>query len=132
VPLVLVHGDCQPGNVLVAEGRDPVIIDWEFAHVGDPREDLGYYSKSPVVPSLYRADPEAFLAQYRELTGLSESQVNIEVIDYFFILGMAHLLSQIIEAAAALTMGKGRGVMASFLINSVSYFYEQYLEICSQ
>ena len=36
VPLGLVHGDFQPGNVLVAEGRPPVVIDWEFTRIGDP------------------------------------------------------------------------------------------------
>ncbi|HEY7272085.1 MAG TPA: phosphotransferase family protein, partial [Actinoplanes sp.] len=41
IPLGLVHGDCQPSNILVADGEPPLVIDWEFAHIGDPREDLG-------------------------------------------------------------------------------------------
>jgi 5-methylthioribose kinase len=36
----LVHGDVQPGNVLV-QGASPRLLDAEIAHVGDPAFDLG-------------------------------------------------------------------------------------------
>ena len=36
----LVHGDVQPGNVLV-QGVSPRLLDAEIAHVGDPAFDLG-------------------------------------------------------------------------------------------
>ncbi len=61
VPLGLVHGDCQPSNVLVADGAAPLVIDWEFAHIGDPREDLGYYTQIPLLPNVYWSDPQRFL-----------------------------------------------------------------------
>ena len=40
----LVHGDFKAGNVLVSEHSDAVtaVLDWETAHLGDPREDLGW------------------------------------------------------------------------------------------
>jgi aminoglycoside phosphotransferase (APT) family kinase protein len=37
---VLVHGDSSYHNMLVHEGRLSVVLDWEFAHAGDPAEDL--------------------------------------------------------------------------------------------
>jgi aminoglycoside phosphotransferase (APT) family kinase protein len=129
VPLGLVHGDLQPGNILVADGRPPVIIDWEFTRVGDPREDIGYYSQSPLPDNLYQANPERFLARYRELSGYSEEQMNADVLRYFFILGMAKLFAQMMEGADAVAEGKG-GVMNVFLINSLCYFHGEYLEIC--
>jgi aminoglycoside phosphotransferase (APT) family kinase protein len=132
VPLGLVHGDFQPGNVLVAEGRPPVVIDWEFTRVGDPREDIGYYSASPLPNSLYAADPEAFLAQYRELTGFTEEQVNPQVMEYFFILGMAELFVQMMQGADALARGQAKGIMSPFLVNSMCYFHGKYLEICDR
>jgi aminoglycoside phosphotransferase (APT) family kinase protein len=132
VPLGLVHGDFQPGNILVAEGRPPVVIDWEFSRIGDPREDIGYYSQNPLIPNLYGVDPEGFLTRYRELSGLSESQLNTEVVEYFFILGMAHLFAQMMEGAGALAEGRATGVMNMFLINSLSYMHEKYLRICSK
>ena len=69
VPLALVHGDLQPGNFLLSEGVEPHIIDWEFAKIGDPRLDLGYYLQIPMPPHLYYPDPEAFLALYRAEDG---------------------------------------------------------------
>ena len=132
VPLGLVHGDFQPGNILVAEGRPPIVIDWEFARIGDPREDIGYYSGSPLPDSLYAADPEAFLAQYRELTGFTEEQVNPQVMEYFFILGMAELFVQMMKGADDLSRGQPKGIMAPFLTNSLCYFHEKYLEICAR
>ncbi len=38
----LVHGDIAPHNYLVSEGHVTGIVDWEFAHIGDPAEDLAY------------------------------------------------------------------------------------------
>jgi len=78
------------------------------------------------------ADPEAFLAQYREVTGFTEEQVNPRVMEYFFILAMAELLVQMVRGADALSRGRPKGIMASFLINSVAYFHEKYLEICTR
>lgn len=43
VRLVLVHGDCRTGNYMVENGRLTGLLDWEFAHWGDPREDLGWF-----------------------------------------------------------------------------------------
>lgn len=39
----LVHGDLRTGNYLVDDGRLSAILDWEFCHWGDPREDLGWF-----------------------------------------------------------------------------------------
>ncbi|WP_329342841.1 phosphotransferase [Streptomyces sp. NBC_00663] len=41
---VLVHGDFGPQNVLLDPGTFAVtaVVDWEFAHVGDPVEDLAW------------------------------------------------------------------------------------------
>lgn len=42
-PLALVHGDYRTGNYLVEHNQLAGILDWEFAHWGDPREDLGWF-----------------------------------------------------------------------------------------
>ena len=130
VPLGVVHGDFQPGNILVAAGREPVVIDWEFTRIGDPREDVGYYSGSPLPNSLYTADADYFLARYHQVTGLSEEQVNPDVMRYFFILGMAELMIQMMQGADALARGEPKPVMNTFLINSISYFHQNYVDIC--
>lgn len=39
---VLCHGDCGPGNFLHHDGELSAILDWEFAHLGDPMDDLAW------------------------------------------------------------------------------------------
>ena len=38
----LLHGDIGFHNMLVDEGRLTALVDWEFAHIGDPAEDVGF------------------------------------------------------------------------------------------
>jgi aminoglycoside phosphotransferase (APT) family kinase protein len=72
---VLVHGDFRVGNLMVGPEGLVGVFDWEFAHVGDPHEDLAW----PTVRS-WRfgqdhlrlggvGDPEAFFAAYERHGG---------------------------------------------------------------
>jgi aminoglycoside phosphotransferase (APT) family kinase protein len=38
----LVHGDFRTGNLMVAADGLAGVLDWELAHLGDPRQDLGW------------------------------------------------------------------------------------------
>jgi aminoglycoside phosphotransferase (APT) family kinase protein len=38
----LCHGDAGPGNFLFEGARVTALLDWEFAHVGDPHDDLAW------------------------------------------------------------------------------------------
>jgi len=40
--LTLIHGDFRIGNLLVGTEGLNAVIDWEFAHIGDPHEDLAW------------------------------------------------------------------------------------------
>lgn len=42
-PTTLVHGDFRTGNYMIEHSRLTGILDWEFCHWGDPREDLGWF-----------------------------------------------------------------------------------------
>ncbi|WP_243095148.1 phosphotransferase family protein [Thermus thalpophilus] len=72
---VLVHGDFRIGNLLMDEEGLVAVLDWEFAHLGDPREDLAW----PLVRA-WRFGEDAkrlggvgevgpFLKRYNALTG---------------------------------------------------------------
>jgi aminoglycoside phosphotransferase (APT) family kinase protein len=132
VPLTLVHGDCQPANVLVPADGPVLVFDWEFARIGDPREDLGYYSELPVPPNLYGADPDAFLARYRDRTGLTWEQVNPTTVSYFYVLGLARLLAQMLGAADAIARGEPRGAMAMYMLNGISATTSRFVEIANR
>ncbi|MEZ5857032.1 MAG: phosphotransferase family protein [Hyphomicrobiaceae bacterium] len=41
--ITLVHGDFRTGNYMVDHGRLTAVLDWEFCHWGDPREDIGWF-----------------------------------------------------------------------------------------
>lgn len=41
-PLTLVHGDFRTGNFMITPEGLSGILDWEFAHFGDPLEDLAW------------------------------------------------------------------------------------------
>jgi len=41
-PITLVHADFRTGNFMVRPDGLAAVLDWEFAHWGDPMEDIGY------------------------------------------------------------------------------------------
>jgi aminoglycoside phosphotransferase (APT) family kinase protein len=69
-----VHGDFRPANGLVHDGRLEVLLDWEFAHIGDPIEDVGWYCnplyrREHFIPG--RWEPADFLRVYSERSGIA-------------------------------------------------------------
>jgi aminoglycoside phosphotransferase (APT) family kinase protein len=40
--ITVLHGDFRIGNLLIGEKGLNAVIDWEFGHIGDPHEELGY------------------------------------------------------------------------------------------
>ena len=134
MPLVLQHGDLQPANILL----DPTdgshrLIDWEYAHIGDPREDLGWYVAYSAVapPSLYGFDPEAFLARYRERTGAGELQVNQATVGYFSVVSAVKVFSQIVHAADSMGQGKTSGIMTTYNINAATNGHMNFMAACA-
>lgn len=126
------HGDGQPSNVLVDEAGQPLVIDWQYAHVGDPREDLGDYTQIPTAPNVYWADPEHFRSRYCERTGLTEEQVNPAVVEYFLIIGMANLLGPVAGRRRGSRSDDPPGIMAAYMVNAISHQYDMFLSICDR
>jgi aminoglycoside phosphotransferase (APT) family kinase protein len=90
LPDVVCHGDFRIGNVVVSERGLEYLLDWEFSHLGDPREDLAW----PLVRAWrFGADAkrlggvghlEPYLARYAELTG---REVSAEELYWWEVLG---------------------------------------------
>jgi aminoglycoside phosphotransferase (APT) family kinase protein len=79
-PPVLLHGDIGFHNFLFDDGHLSAVLDWEFAHLGDPAEDLAYV-RNTVGPAL---DWEAFMAAYQAAGG---SPVSAERLQFFQVWG---------------------------------------------
>ena len=87
---VVSHGDFRIGNIVVSEHGLEYLLDWEFAHVGDPREDVAW----PLVRA-WRfgvderrlggvGEVEPYLERYNALTG---RHVSLASLDYWEIVG---------------------------------------------
>jgi len=68
----VVHGDFKAGNVLLDGDTISAVLDWETAHLGDPREDLGWVT-NPLRSGEHRIpgvwEPAELLAQWSGRTG---------------------------------------------------------------
>jgi len=130
VPLTLIHGDFQSANMLVDEDGHVVILDWELAQIGDPREDLGYFKAvaQAAPPDLIEHDVEGFCARYRELTGLDESQVNPAIISYFLVLGVVGTVRRLLEGGAAYDRGENHLLTSAFQTSSVQFGHMMWLQ----
>ena len=66
-PVVLVHGDAGPGNFLFDHDQLTALIDWEFAHLGDPLEDIAWFSMRCVMEPV--PDYAGALEAYEQAAG---------------------------------------------------------------
>lgn len=100
--VTLVHGDFRTGNYMVDAGRLTAILDWEFCHFGDPREDIGWFiarcwrfgNDDKVAGGIAR-----FAALLEGYNGLAAHKVTAAEVQYFEVLAAARW------AAIALAQG---------------------------
>ena len=121
VPISLVHHDFSTANMMVDEEGDLVVIDFELATIGDPREDLGYFKAyaQAAPPDLIDENPEVFLSRYREVTGFTEEQVNPVVLTYFLILGVIGVVSQISNSGSSMARGETSSTGIAFNLDNL-------------
>jgi aminoglycoside phosphotransferase (APT) family kinase protein len=128
-PLTLVHGEFQTGNVMIdAQGRMQV-IDWEYAHVGDPRFDLGWCQNVAAFapPDLIGLDPVAFCARYCELTGASPAVVNPLTVGYFSILAGAKAFGALLAGIAAMARGENHLLTTAYLVSAEPFTHRLWM-----
>lgn len=67
---VLCHGDLGPGNFMQRDGVVTGLLDWEFAHLGDPMDDLAWLTiRTAQLPGL--GDLDELLDRYQERSGIA-------------------------------------------------------------
>jgi aminoglycoside phosphotransferase (APT) family kinase protein len=126
---VLCHGDYRIGNFMVRDGRIVAVFDWELAHIGDPREDLGWCMMASVTqpPDIVGADEQAFYERYREVSGLNEEQVNPATTDYFLLLSSSTVFVSVLEQLAGLAEGQSAGIQVAYMSPAVAGMHDVFL-----
>jgi aminoglycoside phosphotransferase (APT) family kinase protein len=134
VPLGLIHGDFQSANMLFDDAGRVVVLDWELAQIGDPREDLGYFRAvaQAAGPDVIALDEESFCARYRELTGLTPEQLNPAVVTYFLVLGVVGTVRRLLEGGAAYARGENRLFTSLLNMNAVLFGQSMWLQFTQQ
>jgi aminoglycoside phosphotransferase (APT) family kinase protein len=104
---VVVHGDFRPGNVLVEDGRVSALLDWELAHLGDPADDLGWYTcriytDEHFIPG--RWPVKSFLERYQAETG---AQIEAGRLRFWQVLSAFRLTVMALTGIRAFCAGAG-------------------------
>ena len=89
----LLQGDTGPGNFLYHEGRVSAVLDWEFAHFGDPLEDLGWICVRDVATPF--GDLGARFRLYEKLTGIPLDRARMR---YYRVAAMVRTLAALVVA----------------------------------
>ena len=82
--MTFIHGDFRIGNLLVDDKGLTAVIDWEFAHVGDPDEELGYLCMrdwrfgAGTKRAAGLTDRETFLKAYEAASGRTVNRASVD------------------------------------------------------
>lgn len=128
LPLSIVHGDVHPWNIVFEGDQLSAIIDWENAHLGDPREDLGWFyffdEMMGTGVTEWVRQPGGFLAYYNQLTGYAVTAQEVRYFQMFafvnlYVQGMAALKRRFVgEHEEIMTLSVLRGVLQGNLLFS--------------
>lgn len=77
---VLLHGDITLMNILLENGVLTAVLDWEFAHIGDPAEEIGYVRNTIG----HQMDWDQFMAVYQRSGGVDIDPIRLR---YFQVWG---------------------------------------------
>lgn len=120
LPMALVHGDLNPSNLVFKDGDLLAVIDWENAHIGDPREDLGWFRFMDATSgtNFFKSInyPGGFLGYYNHLTGYD---ICPEELDYFEVFGFNNVVGQGIAAIKRRIHGEHEELLHLYLLRIV-------------
>jgi len=129
------HGDWRIGNLVVSLHGLEYVLDWEFAHVGDPAEDVAW----PLVRAWrFGADDrrlggvghvEPYLERYNQLTG---HDVSLEELDVWEVLGNAKWAIGCLTQARRHLDGRDRSVEYAVLGRIAAEMEYELLDLVEQ
>jgi len=105
-------------------------VDWEYAHIGDPRMDLGWFQQVAAFtpPDLIGADPVAFCDAYCKASGLTPDVVNPLTVAYFSILGGAAAIGNLLQGIAAMAERQNHLITSAYLTSAVAFTHRLWRE----
>lgn len=107
-----VQGDTGPGNFLAAGGRVTGLVDMEFAHLGDPMDDLAWVQmRAQAIPGA----TERIFDRYQRQSGI---EVDDDSLAYY---GLAVLYRCAVTTSLAVTRGGGVRGLAAYLLVTQRY-----------
>lgn len=109
---VLVQGDTGPGNFLFREGSVVALVDMEFAHLGDPMDDLAWMSMRTASTGV---DVSRLFGRYSERSGI---EIDSRSIDFYRI---AVQYRCAITTSLAVARGGGARGWAPYLLVTQRY-----------
>ena len=120
LPLAIVHGELNPSNLVFQDGKLLSIVDWENAHLGDPREDLGWFRfmEATSGTNFFHSInyPGGFLGYYNHLTGYD---ITPEELNYFQIFGFNNVADQAIASIKRRCTGQHKELLHLYLLRIV-------------
>jgi aminoglycoside phosphotransferase (APT) family kinase protein len=106
---VLVQGDTGPGNFVAEGGVVTALVDWEFAHLGDPMDDLAWVEfrlrRAPGEPGF-----DELVSRYEMRTGCA---VDRDAIAYYAVFVQVRCA---ITTARTIARGGGAVGLAGYLV----------------
>jgi aminoglycoside phosphotransferase (APT) family kinase protein len=131
VELGLVHGEFSLANLMLTPDSEVKVIDWEYAHVGDPRMDFGWciqrHAKEP--PNVLGEHVDLVCRRYRELTGMSEQAMNPDTVSYFVILSGWRGFGGVLDGISRFVRGENSLLLSAYLVSPWSLACKEWLSI---
>lgn len=131
VDLCLVHGEFSLANLMLRPDGRVMVIDWEYAHIGDPRMDFGWciqrHAKEP--PNLLGDRLDLVCRRYRELTGMSEKAMNPTAVLYFVVLSGWRGFGPVLDGITRFTNGESSLLLSAYLVSPWSLACSEWLQI---
>lgn len=105
----LCHGDAGRGNFLFEDQRVTALLDWEFAHLGDPLDDLAWIAVRAHLLGGF-GDLSANFSRWAGLTGLPVIRDRVE---YYRTMVMTRMATSCLVAIGHAESGKGNTIDTS-------------------